>query len=193
MDDLGTAAFKSFVTDLRAIYGEGRDVPSLWRGIASRLENLAANEDFRRLADSWPEGDGKQYLVYLDPDYGFAIDALVRGPYHKAPAHDHAHTWTAYGVVTGWERMTRYVRTDNGADPKRAVLKETSSEICHAGTVDLVPPWSIHTESNDDNRAVALVVRSENLGGFDQTAYRDNGEVVKMRGLQRIEMPLLKD
>ena len=186
----GAEAFESFVADLRSIYREGRDIPSLWRGIASRLETLAGDQDFRRLTDGWPEGDGKQYVVYVDPDYGFAIDALVRGPFHKAPAHDHAHTWTAYGVISGWERMTRYVRTDNGADPKRAVLKETSSEICQAGVVDLVPPWSIHTESNDDNRAVALVVRSENLGGFDQTAYRDSGEIMKVRGLERIEFPI---
>lgn len=186
----GVAAFEAFITDLRSLYREGRNVPALWRGVVSRLEALARDEAFRKLTDGWPEGDGKQYVVHVDAEYGFAIDALVRGPFHKAPAHDHAHTWTAYGVIAGWERVTRYVRTDDGSDPKHAVLKEVSSDICHAGGVDLVPPWSIHTESNDDNRAVALVVRSENLGGFDQTAYRDSGEVMKMRGLERIEFPI---
>lgn len=190
IDHPGVAAFEAFVSDLRAIYRQGRNVPALWRGIASRLETLARDEAFRRLTDGWPEGDGKQYVVHVDPDYGFAIDALVRGPFHKAPAHDHAHTWTAYGVISGWERVTRYVRTDDGSDPAHAVLKEVSSEICHAGGVDLVPPWSIHTESNDDNRAVALVVRSENLGGFDHTAYRDDGSIFAARGLVRIEFPI---
>ena len=135
-------------------------------------------------------GNGKQYVLYQDPDHGFVIDGLVRGHHHKAPAHDHAHTWTAYGIVSGWERMTRYVRKDDGGDPTRADIELVSSEICEAGTVDIVPPWDIHTESNDENRAVALSVRSETLGDFDQNIFREDGTLGTIRGLDRVPFPL---
>ncbi len=190
MTDAGIAAFDRFIESARGLYREGLKDEALWRAMVGKLEVLVGDEAFRRLTDDWPEGAGKQYVVHVDAEHGFAIDALVRGPYHKAPAHDHAHTWTAYGIVSGWERMTRFKRTDDKSDPARATLSEVSSEICKAGVVDLVPPWSIHTESNDDNRAVALVVRSENLGGFDQTIYRDDGTIGKARGLERIVISL---
>lgn len=193
MADAGIAAFDSFIEEARGLYKKGLKDEALWRAMVGKLEVLMRDEAFQRLTDDWPRGEGKQYVVYVDPDYGFAIDALVRGPFHKAPAHDHAHTWTAYGIVAGWERMTRYVRTDDLSDPARAALSEVSSEICKAGVVDLVPPWSIHTESNDDNRAVALVVRSENLGGFDQTIYRADGTIGKARGLERIAISLKEE
>ena len=190
MAEPGIAAFETFIAETRALYAEGLQAEPLWRAIAARLEVLVADEDFKRLTDGWPTGDGKQYVLYRDPDYGFVIDGLVRGHYHKASRHDHAHTWTAYGIVTGWERMTRYVRTDDGSDPKRAELEKVSSQICEAGTVDVVPPWDIHTESNEDNRAVALSVRSETLGHFDQTVFREDGTVGTIRGLKRIDFPL---
>lgn len=182
----GVNAFDAFVASTRALYRQGLTGEPLWRGVKKNLEVLVRNEAFRRLTDSWPNGEGKQYVIYQDPDCGFVVDALVRIPYHKAPAHDHAHTWTVYGIVSGWERMTRYLRKDDGSNVQRAQLEEVSQNICQAGTVDVVPPWEIHTESNDDNRAVALVVRSENLGGFDQTIYRADGSIGKMRGLERI-------
>ena len=86
--------------------------------------------------------------------------------------------------------MTRFNRTDDGTDPKHADLELVSSHICKAGTVDVIPPWDIHTESNEDNRAVALSVRSETLGHFDQTVFREDGTVGAIRGLKRIDFPL---
>jgi predicted metal-dependent enzyme (double-stranded beta helix superfamily) len=186
----GIAAFDTFIAETRALYDQGLEGETLWRGIAKRLEALVSDEDFKRLSDDWPIGDGKQYVLYEDPDHGFVIDGLVRGPYHKAIRHDHAHTWTAYGIVTGWERLTRYDRTDDGSDPKHADLEQVSADICQAGTVDVIAPWDINTESNDDNRAVALSVRSETLGHFDQTVFRDDGTVGAIRGLKRIDFPL---
>ena len=190
MAETGIAAFDRFIAAARALYHDGLEGETLWRGIAKRLEDLVGDEDFKRLTDDWPTGDGKQYVLYQDPDHGFVIDGLVRAHYHKAVRHDHADTWTAYGIVTGWERMTRFTRTDDGTDPKHADLELVSSHICKAGTVDVIPPWDIHTESNEDNRAVALSVRSETLGHFDQTIFREDGTVGVIRGLKRIDFPL---
>ncbi len=183
-------AVKSFISSMRDLYTEKLDAAEHWARARDLLEVLVLNEEFQKMTDAWPTGDGKQYVIYEDPDYGFVIDGLVRGSYHAAPAHDHAHTWTAYGIVTGWERMTRYIRMDDGTSKDRAEIKLVSSEICDAGTVDVIPPWEIHTESNDDNRAVALSVRSETLGHFDQNIYLEDGRITTIRGLERINFPI---
>ena len=183
-------AVKSFISSMRDLYTEKLEAAEHWARARDLLEVLVLNEEFQKMTDTWPTGDGKQYVIYEDPDYGFVIDGLVRGSYHAAPAHDHAHTWTAYGIVTGWERMTRYIRMDDGTSKDRAEIKLVSSEICDAGTVDVIPPWEIHTESNDDNRAVALSVRSETLGHFDQNIYLEDGRITTIRGLERINFPI---
>ena len=183
-------AIKSFISSMRDLYTEKLEAAEHWARARDLLEVLVLNEEFQKMTDAWPTGDGKQYVIYEDPDYGFVIDGLVRGSYHAAPAHDHAHTWTAYGIVTGWERMTRYIRMDDGTSKDRAEIKLVSSEICDAGTVDVIPPWEIHTESNDDNRAVALSVRSETLGHFDQNIYLEDGRITTIRGLERINFPI---
>ena len=190
MAETGIAAFDAFIANTRALYEDGLGGEALWVAIAKRLEGLVGDPDFKRLTDDWPTGDGKQYVLYEDPDHGFVIDGLVRGHYHKAIRHDHAHTWTAYGIVTGWERMTRYKRTDDRSDLEHADLELVSSHVCQEGTVDVISPWDIHTESNEDNRAVALSVRSETLGHFDQTIFREDGTVGAIRGLKRIDFPL---
>ena len=184
-------AVKSFISSMRDLYTEKLAAAAHWSRARDLLEVLVLNEEFQKMTDAWPTGDGKQYVIYEDPDYGFVIDGLVRGSYHAAPAHDHAHTWTAYGIVTGWERMTRYIRMDDGTSKDRAEIKLVSSEICDAGTVDVIPPWEIHTESNDDNRAVALSVRSETLGHFDQNIYLKDGRITTIRGLERINFPIM--
>ena len=183
-------AVKSFISSMRDLYTEKLEAAEHWARARDLLEVLVLNEEFQKMTDAWPTGDGKQYVIYEDPDYGFVIDGLVRGSYHAAPAHDHAHTWTAYGIVTGWERMTRYIRKDDGTSKDRAEIKLVSSEICDAGTVDVIPPWEIHTERNDDNRAVALSVRSETLGHFDQNIYLEDGRITTIRGLERINFPI---
>ena len=190
MSATGIAAFDRFVVDMRALYGEALQPEAHWKKAAGLLGVLIANEAFRRMTDDWPVGDGKQYVIYEDPDHGFVVDGLVRGPWHKAAVHDHAHTWTAYGIVSGRERMTRYVRVDDGSDPDRAEIELVSSEVCQAGTVDVIPPRELHTESNEDSCAVALSVRSENLGGFDQIVVHEDGRMTTIRGLERIEFPL---
>ena len=190
MSTPGIAAFDRFVSEMRTLYGENLDPEPHWQRTRDLLQILVTNDDFRVMTDQWPTGDGKQYVIYEDPDFGFVIDGLVRGAFHAAPAHDHAHTWTAYGIVSGWERMTRYERTDDGSNPEQATLEFVSSEICHAGTVDVIPPWDIHTETNDDNRAVALSVRSETLGHFNQNIFLEDGRVTTIRGLERIAFPL---
>ena len=45
---------------------------------------------------------------------GFVVNALVKDPGEQTPIHDHAHTWTLYGVLEGGEKVTRYRRADDG-------------------------------------------------------------------------------
>ena len=88
-------AVKSFISSMRDLYTEKLEAAEHWARARDLLEVLVLNEEFQKMTDAWPTGDGKQYVIYEDPDYGFVIDGLVRGSYHAAPAHDHAHTWTA--------------------------------------------------------------------------------------------------
>lgn len=191
MTEGSTAAFEAFIADMRALYQEDLPPERHWRRTAELLEVLVRDEPFLALTDDWPEGDGKQYVLYQDPDHGFVIDGLVRKPFHEAVVHDHAHTWTAYGIVVGEETMTRYLRRDDGSDPARADIEQVSCDDCPAGSVDVVPPWEIHTESNGDGRAVSLAVRSETLGNFNQNIFRPDGTVTTFRGLHRIPFPIV--
>ena len=190
MSTRGVEAFNNFISGTRDLYRHELPPEQHWKEVADLLRALVDDDWFCRMTDDWPTGDGKQYVIYEDPEFGFVVDGLVRGAYHKAAIHDHAHTWTAYGIVSGWERMTRYVRTDDGSNTERADIELVSSEVCQAGTVDIIPPWELHTESNEDNRAVALSVRSETLGHFDQNVFHEDGRVSTIRGLERIDFPL---
>jgi len=50
------------------------------------------------LGDGPPRGR-KNLLLYVDDEYGFAINAVGRaGP--QGSVHDHAHPWVLYGVLT---------------------------------------------------------------------------------------------
>jgi predicted metal-dependent enzyme (double-stranded beta helix superfamily) len=100
-------------------------------------------------------------LFYEDPEYGFVLNGLVKRPHEATPVHDHAHCWTAYGVLAGEERITRYER-----DGHR--LRPIGGAVVAPGHVDLVRPGEIHAEAAGDERSVALIIRSEKVGGFPQ-------------------------
>jgi hypothetical protein len=56
-----------------------------------------------------PEGH-KNLLLYEDRDYNFVVNAVVRTPGRDGRIHDHAHAWTAYGVLDRMEKLERYRR-----------------------------------------------------------------------------------
>ena len=70
----------------------------------------------QQLSNEWPSTEGrKNLLFYVDPDYGFAVNGVVRVPGRRGSVHDHAAAWVIYGVLTGSESLERYERLDDGA------------------------------------------------------------------------------
>ncbi len=113
-------------------------------------------------------------MFYEDPDFGFAINGLTKGAARqggRARIHDHAHIYTLYGVLDGHERIERYERLDDRSRPGYAEIKKTGDVLVGPGEIDLVRPHEIHVEVTVGERAVAVIVRSQKGGGFNQGRY----------------------
>jgi predicted metal-dependent enzyme (double-stranded beta helix superfamily) len=158
--------FQKFIDDLRQAFDEGPDTQAAMEKTRKLLEGLVQDEGLRAHSKDWPSTEGhKNLLLYEDPDYGFAINAVVRTPNRKGGIHDHAHAWTAYGLLDGVEKLERYSRLDDGSKEGYAEIKLDSISESGPGTVDLVPPFDIHSEKGGPGRSVAVIVRSERLVG----------------------------
>jgi predicted metal-dependent enzyme (double-stranded beta helix superfamily)/mannose-6-phosphate isomerase-like protein (cupin superfamily) len=158
--------FEKFIQELRAVWAAVPDTESRMRRGAKLLEDLVKDESLRAHSRSWPSTEGrKNLLFYEDPEYHFAINGVVRVPGRKGSIHDHAHAWTAYGVLDGSETLQRFRRLDGGQSEGRAELKLESVSEGIPGKVDLVPPFAIHAEQGGPVRSVAVILRSERVAG----------------------------
>ncbi len=164
----GKLVFEKFIQDLRVIWSELEDVESRMKRSAQLLEGLVNDPALREHSKAWPSTEGppaKNLFLYEDPDHGFVINAVVRTLDRRRGIHDHAHAWTAYGLVDGTEVLNRYKRLDDGSRDGHAEVELESTTRGTRGTVDLVPPFAIHSENGGKDRSVAVIVRSERLVG----------------------------
>ena len=158
--------FAKFIEELRQIWAAKADIKSRMEAAKPVLEQLVKDDGLRAISATWPSTEGgKNLLLYVDPDHGFAINAVVRVPGRKGRPHDHGEAWVLYGVLDGTESLERYDRLDDGSKPGHAEIKLTSVATGSQGKVDLVPPHDIHAEQGGDARSVAIIVRSQKLGG----------------------------
>lgn len=193
MNEKAFPAFESFITDLRTLWDEGQsEAPDHWEKVRSRLGDLIKDETLQQASINWPGKRGEELVLYHDLDHGFFVGGLVRPREHQARAHDHAHTWTAYGVLYGREKTTLYKRTDDGSVTGKATLELLAEYEAPQGHVDLVPPWQIHAESNFGDRSVAITVRTEKPGGYAQNMFFPELGTTDMshKGLKLIPFPL---
>ncbi len=160
-------AFQDFIDGLRGAFaGAGGDKAAAMAEARRLLERFVRDDSVLAHSESWPSTEGhKNLLLYEDPDYGFVINAVVRTLDRRRGIHDHAHAWTAYGLVDGVEELTRYRRLDDGSREGYAEIELESATLGRRGTVDLVPPFAIHAENGGKDRSVAVIVRSERLVG----------------------------
>lgn len=160
------AVFDKFIHSVRAFCAANSDTEARMKKIKILLEALVNDPSLRENSKSWPSTEGhKNLLLYEDPDYGFVVNAVVRTPGREGRVHDHAHAWTAYGVLDGMERLERYRRLDDGKKSDYALIQLESISEGSAGKVDLVQPYAIHSEKGGPERSVAVIVRSERLVG----------------------------
>ena len=130
------------------------------------LDELGRDRSLREASRQWPSTEGrKNRLLHEDPDYGFAVNAVVRVPGRKGSIHDHAHALTSFGILDGTESLERFRRVDDGSQQGYAKLELESVTEGTPGKVDLVPPFDIHAEQGGPTRSVAIILRSERVAG----------------------------
>lgn len=158
-------SLQPLIAELRAVWAAKGNVVACMEEAKEVMARFIAQPDFRERTRAWPLTPRQNLLFYEDPDYGFVLNGTVRETGSPGAAHDHAHAWTAYGIVYGKESMERYERLDDGSKPGYAKLRRTSATPGGAGDVDLVAPYEIHCERPGAERSGALILRSERLVG----------------------------
>jgi predicted metal-dependent enzyme (double-stranded beta helix superfamily) len=165
-EDPEQAPFRKFIENLRDAWDQYPDIEMRMKKAQKLLEVLVRNKDLQEASRAWPSTEPHKNLVlYEDAEHGFIVNAVVRTAGRKGGVHDHAHSWTAYGVLDGLEKLERYDRLDDGSKPDFADVKLTSVRDGTPGTVDLVPPFAVHSEKGGPDRSVAVIIRSERLVG----------------------------
>ncbi|MSQ70219.1 MAG: hypothetical protein EXR27_02870 [Betaproteobacteria bacterium] len=176
------ACFERFVPAMHALWQSDMSDEARWRKVSTLVPMLLDDPELRERAAAWditrkPDGMYTNMLLYEDPQYGFVINALVKAPGGVTPVHDHAHTWTAYGVIYGSERVVRY-HLDVDAPPGAvAQFSEAGSYMVEPGFVDVVPPGLPHAEYVGDSRTAAVIIRSQRIGSFNQRMWHHTSNV----------------
>jgi predicted metal-dependent enzyme (double-stranded beta helix superfamily) len=186
--------FDEFIGELRAIWAAESDDGGRMQKAKPLLEQLVKDQTLKAHSAAWPSTEGrKNLLFYVDPDYHFVINGVVRVPGRTGSIHDHADAWVLYGVLDGTESLERFDRIDDGSRPGYAEVKLSSVTTGSQGKVDLVPPRAIHAEQGGPTRSVAVIVRSQRLGEGTVLQHRydrDSGAVVEQYGPTQIPYDL---
>jgi predicted metal-dependent enzyme (double-stranded beta helix superfamily) len=157
--------FDKFIADLRAIWAAEAEDQRRMEKAKPLLQRLVMDDTLKAHSAAWPSTEGrKNLLLYVDPDYAFVVNAVVRVPGRTGSVHDHADAWVLYGVLDGTESLERFERVDDGSRPGHAEIKLASVTTGSQGKVDLVAPRAIHAEQGGPTRSVAVIVRSQRLG-----------------------------
>jgi len=172
-------AMERFIRKTRALFARESDLDKRWNGLRPILAELLADPEVIAASKRWPDcvpanGRAENLLFYEDPEYGFAINGLTKGEARhgqRARIHDHAHIYTLYGVLDGRERVIRYDRLDDRSNSNYAEIREASDVLVGPGEIDLVKPYEIHTELTVGERTVAVIIRSQKGGDFNQGRY----------------------
>jgi predicted metal-dependent enzyme (double-stranded beta helix superfamily) len=180
-------AVEKFVAEMRRLYEDGVPENDRWEECRRLLADVIADPDVKAHAEAWPvtgfnpkTDKVSNLLFYEDPDYGFVINALIKNPGGYAMIHDHGPSWTIYGVLQGEERIVHY--DADKRDDGKFDLSEKHAEICRPGDVDVVPPRLIHSEYAGKEKSIAVIVRSQRSGTFEQFRYLEDGSQVIIRG-----------
>lgn len=168
-----------FIRKTRELFAKEAELDKRWNALRPILAELLADPELIEASKKWPDcvpanGRAENLLFYEDKEFGFAINGLTKGQARQGAAariHDHAHIYTLYGVLDGRERIVRYDRIDDRSKPGYAEIKESSNVLCGPGEIDLVRPYEVHTELTVGERTVAVIIRSQKGGDFNQGRY----------------------
>ena len=183
---------EKFISEMRDVC-ENTEGDERWKCCRELLVELLRDPELQDHARDWPVGgfDGKKVdnlLFYEDPDHGFVINGLIKNPGGRAMIHDHGQAWTIYGVLSGKERVVRYAETTR--EDGEVGFEEKHTVHCTPGDVDIVRPWEIHSEYAGDEKSIAVIVRSQRSGTFEQFRYFDDGGKTKFPGPNQVPYDL---
>ena len=172
-------ALERFISKTHELFAREPDLEKRWTALSPILAELLADPEIIEASKDWPDcvpqdGRAENLIFYEDPVYKFAINGLTKGKARqggRTRIHDHAHIYTLYGVLDGREKVERYERIDDRSRPNYAEIKKTTDTLVTAGKIDLVKPYEIHAEVTVGERTVAVIIRSEKGGGFNQGRY----------------------
>ncbi len=173
-------ALDRFIAKTRDLFAEETNLDRRWELLRPVLQELLDDPRVQEASQHWPDcvlrdGRAENLLFYEDPDYGFAINGLTKGGSRTAGErtriHDHGHIYTLYGVLDGHERVERYERTDDGSKPDYRPIRRTTDQMVGPGEIDLVKPYEVHAEVTVGERSVAVIIRSQKAGEFNQGRY----------------------
>ncbi len=179
METKNQNALDRFISKTRELFAGEQDPEKRWTALSPILAELLADPEVIEASKNWPDcvprdGRAENLLFYEDPDFKFAINGLTKGEARqggRTRIHDHAHIYTLYGVLDGRERVERYERTDDRSKPNYAKIKKTTDTLVTPGKIDLVKPYEIHAEVTVGERTVAVIIRSQKGGEFNQGRY----------------------
>lgn len=200
-------ALDRFIETTRELFSKEADPEKRWTLLNPILTEMLADKQLQLASEAWPEcvvtDRAQNLLFYEDKDYGFAINGLKnlpgsrtnRKPHPVHPSwkgiHDHAHIYTLYGVLVGRETIERYDRLDDRSKADYAEIKLTETVNVAPGFVDLVRPYEIHAERSLGETTVAVIVRSQKAGGFNQGRYStETGEYWEGLGPRQIPVDM---
>ena len=172
-------AKERFIRKTRELFAKESDLDKRWNALRPILAELLADPEIIAASKKWPDcvpanGRAENLLFYEDKDFGFAINGLTKGDARqgqRARIHDHAHIYTLYGVLDGRERVVRYDRIDDRSKPNYAEIRESNDVLVGPGEFDQATPYEIHTELTVGERTVAVIIRSQKGGDFNQGRY----------------------
>jgi len=172
-------ALDRFVDETRELFATEPNAEKRWTALKPVLSKLLSDPEVLTASKHWPdcvpaEGRAENLLFYEDPDYGFAVNGLTKGDARQGSRmqiHDHAHIYTLYGVLDGHERIERYERIDDRSQPDYAEIRKVRDDYVDPGEIDLVRPYEVHAEISVGERTVAIIIRSQKSGGFNQGRY----------------------
>ena len=170
-----SSAVQRFIAATRQLFASEKEPATRWQKMTPLLQALIADPGVKEQSRHWPScrqsERAQNLLFYEDADYKFVINGLIKDPRSCTQVHDHAHNWTLYGVLDGYETIERHERLDDGSKPNFADIRQTERVEVGPGKVDLVAPYQIHAEESGAERTVAIIVRAEKAGGFLQGRY----------------------
>lgn len=180
----------TFCAGMHTLFAETLDDEERWNRVEPLLQTLLADPELIASAANWPVSErATNLLLHEDRDYGFVINALIKEPGGSTHIHDHAHTWTAYGLIDGVEKVLRYEVISEEGD--QAVLEAAGEHLVQPGYVDIVHPYHPHAEIAE-SRTVAVIIRSERLGTFPQRIFDlETGQIRRIPGPTAIPYELV--